>query len=252
MDQRVSRFRAPTSWRPVLRIAVVVLWVAWAVLSWWSQPRPADADQARADIAAGRVVAFEWGVAFEPSLSWDWARTPELRTSKTIGPTLAWRTPDQRIHYVRLDGPGSPADGTDRSTGDYTTGEAASMGAVLAAAGLDSDTPGISNPRPLMLATSFLWLTFLFVLVIGPAPVVGTRWFWFWAAAVAPFGSGILLWLARERPWSASASASAEPAREPRQRWYVGLGFGLLASLLATALVYGLNVALGDTVIPNP
>jgi hypothetical protein len=61
---------------------------------------------------------------------------------------------------------------------------------------------GITSP---LLAT-----VCLLVIIFGPAPRLGTRWYWFWAALM-PWGLGVLLWLAREHPWSARAGAVPGP-----------------------------------------
>jgi hypothetical protein len=249
------RFRVRAALRRVLRILMVVLWVAWAALSWWSEPRPASADQARADLAAGRVVSYEWGDSWDAGPSWDWSPPTSLSvaSSEKLGPIFSWRTTDQRIHYVSL------ADSTRSTTVDeaeaadrYVGQDAADMGAAVEAAGLGSGSPGIGTPVALRAVTLLIGLTFLVVLIGGPAPVVGTRWFWYALVGLSPFGLGILLWLARERPWSASALLVAADPPIPRQRWYIGGIIGLVASLAAVLLVWTLNAAFGDAAFPNP
>jgi hypothetical protein len=242
-----ARRTAPPRLRRTVRILLVVLWVALAALGWWSQPRSADAAEARADLASGRVVAYGWGDGWQSTPFWQWAGPGSLQSSRLLGPVFAWRTTDLRIHYVRLGGadPGFTGDASR-----YATTESASMGAAVEAAGLKPDSTDVGTPLPLFGVTLLLGLTFLAVLVAGPDPVVGTRWFWYLLVAVGPYGLGVLLWLARERPWSASAVPSAD--NEPRQRWYVGLGLGFLATIVMSLIVAGLHRLLGDALIPHP
>jgi hypothetical protein len=45
----------------VLRLALVLLWLFAAAVSWWTAPRKQSYEQAAADVAAGRVTAYQWG-----------------------------------------------------------------------------------------------------------------------------------------------------------------------------------------------
>lgn len=249
-----GRLSAPHSWWSVLRIVAVLLWVAWAALSWWSQPRQASVEQARSDLAAGRMTAYEWGDSWDLDATWRWARQPTLQSSGTYGPLFAWQTADRRIHYTRLDAPDHEF--TLRGTVDesqYSGTEAASLAEAVEAAGHDFGSPGIGTPPPLMLVTLLLALPFLVVLVTGPAPVVGTRWFWYWFVTTAPFALGLLYWLARERPWSSTATArEGPPGKENRYRWYLGIGYGLLTAIVGSLLLLGLNRMAGDWLFPAP
>ncbi len=248
------RLPAGRSWWSVLRIVAVVLWVAWAALSWWSQPRQATAEQARSDLAAGRMVSYEWGDSWDRNMTWRWARTPTLESSGTYGPLFAWKTTDLRIHYARL----GDANGefTLRGTVDesqYTGPEAAALAEVVEAAGHGGGSPGIGTPRLLMLVMLLLAVPFLAVLVTGPAPVVGTRWFWYWLVSTVPFGLGLLYWLGRERPWSSTAATpEGPPGKDNRHRWYVALGCGFVTTIVVGVLVFGLNRLVGDWLFPVP
>ncbi|HWS31207.1 MAG TPA: hypothetical protein VN408_00540, partial [Actinoplanes sp.] len=48
-------------WRVGFRALVIGLWVLAASVTWWTSPRQSTYEQARADITAQRVVAFQWG-----------------------------------------------------------------------------------------------------------------------------------------------------------------------------------------------
>jgi hypothetical protein len=238
------------------RIALVALWIGWAALTWWTAPRPASVAQARADISAGRVASYEWADGWESGNRWYWGATPRLRSSGTAGPLFVWRTSAGRIRYAVLDdvprrsGSFPAATGVDAST--YSGPEAASLGQAAPA----TSESGLIDTRPLkpiMVFTPLVGLLILGIIVSGPAPVIGTRWFWFWLVTGAPFGLGLLYWLGRERPWSRTAIARAGPiGRDPRYRWYAGVGFTILGTLLSSLLAYWLNRVLGGEIVPLP
>lgn len=256
--QRVAEHRwRPTSGWSVLRIALIVLWVAWAALSWWHTPREATVAQARADLAAGRVTQLEWGDSWRNN-GWGWIRPPELWSDGDHGPLFAWRTPDQRVHYAMLDAvPRSatsfPATSDTNQGPSYTGLEAASLGQAVTSAGLDPVGPGIGTTAPpLTLVAVLLGLATLVGLLSGPAPVTGTRWFWWWLVWGVPFGLGLLYWLARERPWSTTAQPPPGPlGRDPRRRWYLGIATSIVTGILGSLLVGGLNRLLGDGLVPR-
>jgi hypothetical protein len=88
------------------------------------------------------------------------------------------------------------------------------------------------------------------VIAAGPAPVLGTRWFWL--TYTAPYGLGLVFWLLRDRPWSRSAQlARTAGGEEKRDRGFLGLLIGVLASFPISALVMVLNMALGDRWVPS-
>src|SRR5258705_6767137 len=90
------------------RVLLALLWLGWAVSAWWTAPRPSQEEQARADLAAGRVVDFAriqgWDIA-----RGFWGSLPSPIVSSD-GPLLWWRTSDGRVHFASPDGdlpPGS-------------------------------------------------------------------------------------------------------------------------------------------------
>ncbi len=202
-------------WWSFVRVVLVAGWVLWAVGSWWTAPRESDAEQARADLAAGRVVAYDWADGWSSaSSSWATAGT-SLRSPGEDGRIFAWRTADWRVRWTTDDPSLRPAL------------QAARVGVTGA-----DDGPVRSALSGLSLG---LGLAFLLVLISYAHPVRGTRWFWFWLVSGVPFGLGLLVWLAREAPWSRAARP-----REPRHRWYLGIAAGFLTSLAIGVLVTAL------------
>ncbi|MFD6753008.1 hypothetical protein [Micromonospora gifhornensis] len=141
-------------WWPALRLALVLLWLLAAGMTWWTAPRQQGYDQARADAAAGRITAYQWGDRWEVSTPPRWFGAPALHSSDTLGPLFA------------------------------------------------------------------------------------------------PYGLGLLYWWARERPWSASATPAAHVDR--RDSGILGLGLGILASILISLVLLALHTALGDRWVPQP
>jgi hypothetical protein len=240
--------RSKVSWWQVLRVALVVGWVAWAVLSWWATPRAGTLDEARADLTGGRVTSYEWGRSWSDTTGLFSPGGARLESAGTDGPIFLWNTGDGRQHYLTVTG-GVPAEVVDPAAQPRPVSP---EGESLAAALRTFDAGRSPEPWPVSSVIYGLSVAgvvlFLWALVSASAPpVTGTRWFWFWLAGLAPFGLGLLWWLARERPWSSRA-----PVREKRLRWWAGLGFGILASLVVGVVLWGLHSLLGDAVVPRP
>jgi hypothetical protein len=179
-----------------------------------------------------------------------------LRASSTLGPLFAWRTPDGRVYWTDTDnfdqvtttravdpasysGPGAVGIAQDLRAGglEHRAGEVHPLGVAVAVTGIG-----------LVLAAVFLG-----VVVAGPAPVLGTRWFWFWLVSTAPYSLGMLFWLSRDRPWLRPVVPAAMPGdRERRDRGILGLGLGILATILISLLLLTLHEALGDRWVPLP
>ncbi|MBQ1025483.1 hypothetical protein [Micromonospora sp. C95] len=237
-------------WWAALRLIIVMLWLVAAGTAWWTAPRQQSYDQAEADVAAGRVVAHQWGERWDAERRTPWFGTADLESSGPLGPLFAWRTTDGRVwwtdttyfdqvtiigtvHERSYDGPGAVA-----------------IAERLQAAGLDSRSAALQPLGNLVAGTGLAAaVAIIGVLLAGPAPVQGTRWFWFWLVCLVPFGLGLLWWLARERPWTYADS----PPAGPRQRSHGALGFvlGLVAALLSSMLVLVLGQLLGDWWVPR-
>jgi hypothetical protein len=212
-------------------------------------------DEARADLAGGRVVSYEWGDSWGSEGGWNWAATTKLQSSGTQGPLFVWRTPDWRVHYANLDGGYegvTPTGSVDAS--HYSGPQATSLAEAVRSAGRGTGW-GVGPPQPLMgLLMAFLGASILVLVVAGPAPATGTRWYWFWLVTGVPLGLGLLYWLATERPWAdrTELPPSAAGSRDPRRRWYRGMAFAILASIACAVLIYGLGRLLGDGIVPHP
>jgi hypothetical protein len=223
------RVRRLDGWA-VLRVGVVLLWVAWAALALWTAPRPSTVDAARADLAAGRVVAAQWATGWDNSDFWGAPPTPHYATE---GYKLVYRTADLRVHHAEV------SSGPERNALDQ---------AMLADLGLGGSTTvhwvGWLGLGPVLVG--------LAVLLGGPPPAVGTRWYWFWMGGV-PFGLGLLYWLAVERPWAHPAPPAVDPktGRARRRNGLTGFAFMILSSIALSILAALLGTAFGG-VVGNP
>ena len=229
MVQQVGRPK--TSWWQVLRVLVVLGWVAWAGLTWWMNPRESDAAHARSDIAAGRLSYYEWGNGWRNDGGLVRPFPAGLERSAGLGPMLLWYTTDGRRHYATIAEPAAEAGALDQELNAYESRR-------------PTDPPTGAVQTGLLIAGSVL---FLWALVSAADPVTGTKWFWFWLVTGVPLGLGLLWWLARERPWSSRA-----PVREKRLNGWTGFGLGLLGALVVSLAVWGLHRLLGDGLVPVP
>ncbi|MGX6602983.1 hypothetical protein ACWKSP_12715 [Micromonosporaceae bacterium Da 78-11] len=257
-------------WWRALRLVLALMWVVAAALSWWTAPRESGYEQARQDIGAGRVTAYRWGSQWDDTGGSRMFGTPELSSSSPIGPLFAWRTGDDRVHWVDTN-EFDEVTVADTDT-EYANPGAASLAALLKERGVE-DRIGAVTPFATVI-NGFgiaLGVTFLAVLLAGPAPVRGTKWFWWWIGVTVPYGLGVLFWLARDRPWVDAAERVPYPAApsppgdrrwlptaarfaregaEPRDPGWLGVVTGLLASLVVSGLLVLLHHFLGDSWVP--
>lgn len=236
----------------MFRAALLVMWLVAAALSWWSAPRQAGYDEARAAVAGKHLTEYRWGDSWDSDGPRRWFGNPTLRSAGTQGPIFAWRTDDGRIHWTDTDDLG---DATLTGTVDedgYSGPGAASIAQDLAAAGLEDRSGAVDAQPPWVTgAEALLILAFLAVVVTGPAPVLGTRWYWFWLTWTAPYGLGLMFWLFRDRPWSRTARPAGKSDTDSRDRGWLGLLTGILASFLLSVVVSVLNGLLGDQWVPD-
>jgi hypothetical protein len=236
--------RPKVSWWQVLRVALVLGWVAWAGITWWSAPGESSAAQARADMATGRLAYFEWGDRWDNSSGRFNPFQSDLQSAGGPGPVLLWHTTDGRQHYATVDDGGA---GTPTSTTFSSGPEAEALDAELwayDARGLPAEVPIGAIQSGLLIAGSVL---FLWALVSATDPVIGTKWFWFWFISGVPLGLGLFWWLARERPWSPRS-----PGRAKRLNGWLGFGLGMLGTLVVSLAVWGLRHLFGDPLVPIP
>lgn len=231
----------------MLRVALVLGWVAWAALSWWVAPREGTPEEARADLTGGRVTSYEWGRGWSDNAGLFSPGGVQLESADTDGPIFLWNTGDGRQHYTTVVG-GVPADVVDPAAAPrQISPEGQSLAAALNTFHANN-APESWPVRSLIYGLSLAGVVlFLWALVSASAPpVTGTKWFWFWLVGVTPLGLGLLWWLARERPWSPRA-----PVRETRMRWWAGIGLGIVATFALSLVLWGLHNLLGDAVVPS-
>jgi hypothetical protein len=238
--------RPKISWWQVLRVVIVLGWVAWAGITWWTAPRESSAEQARADIAAGRLTYYEWGDGWQRDGGLVSPFPQGLRQWGGPGPMLLWHTTDGRRHYTTVD-----EDAVESDDGTLLSGpEANALDAQLQAyeARRPGDRPFETVQIGLLLAGS---LVFLWALASAPDPVTGTKWFWFWLVSGVPLGLGLLWWLARERPWRPHAEPRFGPLdRDNRLKWWAGIGVSILLGFAVSLALLGLRSVLGETAVP--
>jgi hypothetical protein len=233
--------RPKISWWQVLRVVLVLGWVAWAGVTWWAAPRESTAEQVRADIAAGRLTYYEWGDGWRNEGGLVSPFPADLQESGGPGPILLWHTTDGRRHHTTVDEP---------TTGDNSIPEANALDQQLLAdeARRPADPPVGAIQAGLFIAGSLL---FLWALVSAPDPATGTKWFWFWLVSGVPLGLGLLWWLARERPWRPQTQPRfGPPGRDNRLKWWAGIGVSILLGFAISLALIGLRSVLGEDVVP--
>lgn len=249
-DHRHGRWHGWGTWR-VARIALVGAWCLWAVAAWWSAPRPAEVDDARADIAADRVTVYQWADTWHrPTVSL-WGTVPELRSWGHNGPLFVWRTNEGRTYYAAADA--ATAEPPLVGAAEPSRPQTEAIRAAVMASLLDTARPLHGDVRPAYRYLPMLiGLVCLAVIVLGPAPALGTRWYWFWLTTGAPLGLGVLAWLAVERPWSARPGPMSEPGVDIRRRGLRGLLIAVVASVALAALGFVLRELFGTWAFPEP
>lgn len=236
----------------MVRLVLVVLWLTAATATWWMAPRHVDYDRARADVAAERVIAYQWGDSWDDEDSRRWFGPATLGSSGELGPLFAWRAPDGRVYWTDTDDYHEVTVGGTVDEDRYTGPGAVRIAEDLRAARMEGRTGDVGRFHPLTgWAGIILGVISLGVLVAGPAPVLGTRWFWFWLIYMVPYGLGLLFWLARDRPWSSRVPPRSDVgAEDGRDRGYLGFGFALLAGILIQVALLLLNGVTGDMLVP--
>ena len=250
MVREVGRARIP--WWQMLRVLLVLGWVAWAGLTWWTSPRQSDTEQVRADLAAGRLTHYEWGDGFQKDGGGLVSPFPAtLEPTGGPGPILLWHTGDGRQYFTVTDASGAGSRSSDGNLPLYSGPEATALDAELQA--YDARPAGGPEPSTAVAALAIGGgVLFLWALLSAPDPVKGTRWFWFWLVCGVPLGLGLLWWLARERPWSPRTEPRfGPPGRDNRLRWWAGIGVAVLAGFTVSLTLIGLRNLLGEDLVPS-
>ncbi|MFC4017478.1 hypothetical protein ACFOW4_05900 [Micromonospora sp. GCM10011542] len=271
-----GRWRGPA--RAALRWGLPLLWLLWAGLAWWTEPRQVPEEQLDRDLAAGSVVTFQRTTGWDDSDAY-WGSRAQPRYA-TAGDTIAWTLPNGQIRYAYVGTPDPTWSGTDptdldpsapastapdpatspseEATADPEPAPVEPEDARLVAVADPWGTAGApahraANAAGLLAAVvTLLWLG---VLVAGAPPTAGTRWFWFWVGLL-PFGLGVLAWTYRERwrprhPTGAAVRPGAGTIADTRSSGWRGLGWLFVGGIAISLLVYGASLLLGPTVVPG-
>ncbi|WBB68670.1 hypothetical protein [Micromonospora sp. WMMD812] len=220
--------------------ALLLLWVLWAGLAWWSAPREVSVSDLDRDIAAGRVVTFQRTDGWNDSTAY-WGSAPEPRYGAEEGGIVAWTVPTGQVRYTY---DGGPPQGPDAEP----VGRDARLTATAQAWRADG-APAHRIADAAVLSAAAIGLTWLVMLVSGRPPRAGTRWFWFWVGLL-PFGVGVLAWLYRER-WRPTPAPTPAPAPDRRRTGWWGFGLLVLGGIGLSVLVAGARALLGGTVVPG-
>jgi hypothetical protein len=237
--------------RPVVGVLVIALWLVWAVLAWWVEPRSVGVEQLRADIASGEIVTYRItgadrsGQAWPPSAAadgWDTLGLDEATGLPGPGTDSADATGIQ--YWVE----GSYAQtrhleaSTSRVPWQNLVGEMRAAGVPLGAPPgyqpLHGDTPFGPGWAAILLGLGGV------LLVYRPTRV--TRWGWLWLTTIVPFGFGLVALAVGElvRPSRKASDPERTEPREhaPEQRlrggraFLLALAVGILVSVVAGEL----------------
>lgn len=230
-------------WRAVVPVALrwglPLLWVLWASLAWWVEPRESTEAQLDRDLAAGRVVTYQRTDGWSDTAYW--GSRPELRPAERGG-MLAWTVPSGQTRYAVVDPPALESHPAEPDLSAHAARDARL--AAVADPWQAGNGPAHRIALTAGLLSGALALLWLGRLTIGAPPLAGTRWFWFWVALL-PFGVGVLAWTYRElwRPPSALVTHRGSGWR--------GVGWLVLGSVGISLLVFATRVVLGPTVVPG-
>ncbi|MCG5471292.1 hypothetical protein LADH09A_005278 [Micromonospora sp. LAH09] len=231
-------------WREVVPVALrwglPVLWVLWAGLAWWAEPRESTEAQLNRDLAGGRVVSAQRANGWADDGAY-WASRPRSQYASNGG-MLTWTLSNGQTRYTfdAPPAPGSYPGGPDPSTGSRQDALLAELTGRWQASNVLADRIGGAAG----LLAGVLIVLWLGRLIGGAPPLVGTRWFWFWVGLL-PFGVGVLAWSYRElwRPPS-------PPVLDRGSGWR-GVGWLILAGVGISLLVSIARVVFGTTVVPG-
>jgi hypothetical protein len=205
--------------RPVVGALVLVLWLVWAVLAWWVEPRSVTVDQLRDDLASGQIVTYrvtgteQSSQAWLPSATadgWDTLALDEVTGLPRSGTGGVGAT---GIQYW-VEGSYAQTRHLEASTSPVPwqnlVGEMRAVGVPLEVPlsyqPLHGDIPFGPGWAAILLGLGSI------LLVYRPTRV--TRWGWLWITAIVPFGLGLVALAAGEliRPSrTVLAPAAAEP-----------------------------------------
>ncbi|BFU44682.1 hypothetical protein [Krasilnikovia sp. MM14-A1004] len=236
-------------WWAMLRAVVVALWLVAAATAWWTAPRQQSYADARADVDARQIAAYQWGDHWDGNNTRRWFGAASLQSSGKPGPLFAWRTPGGRWHWADTTEFGEVTVTDAEDAKNYDGPGAAALAKDLRDAGLENELGDVAPPQLVAGIEIVLGVLFLGVLVFGPAPRRGTRWYWFWLVSFAPYGLGMLFWMFRDHPWSQSVAVPGEGRQ--RDSGFRGLLVGIVAAFVIGLVVLALQSVLGDRWVPR-
>lgn len=225
--------------RPVVGVLVIGLWLGWAVLAWWVEPRSVDVEQLRADIASGQIVTYRITGAEHPEEAWPPSATADgwdtFGLDEATGLPRANQVPATGVIYwvegsyaqIRhLDASASPVP-WQNLVGEMRAG-GVPLEAPLGFEPLYGDIPFGPGWGAILLGFGSV------LLVYRPTRV--TRWGWLWLTFGVPFGLGLVALTVGELLRPLRRAVAPEPtlpqARPVEQRLRGGRAF-LLALVLA-------------------
>lgn len=227
--------------RPVVGVLVIGLWLGWAVLAWWVEPRSVGVEQLRADIASGEIVTYRvTGTdrseqAWPPSATadgWDTLGLDEASglpgpgTGNVVATGIQYWVEGSYAQTRHLDASSSPVPWQN------LVGE-------MRAAGVPLEAPLSFQPLygdiPFGPGWGAILLGFGSVLLVYQ-PTRVTRWGWLWLTFGVPFGLGLVALVVGEFLRPSRRAVTPEPTepqeRSAEQRLRGGRAF-LLALVLA-------------------
>lgn len=223
----------------VFGAVLLALWLTWLVLTVVTQTRLVDEPRLRADLAAGRVAAWQLADLVPPEgtvVGWSEGVTVVPRAAGDDGadadPGIGGGNP---VVAYRVDGWFAPVRVLDPNGLDNGTGGA---DATLRAAGVPqvstmarwSPTLDGRDQWPLWTAAPLVLMT-LGAIVVGPAPTRGTRWFWIWQLFVT-LGLGVVAYAVLEQIRPVPPPGAPGARRRRRGGWN-----GVLVAVVTSILV---------------
>jgi hypothetical protein len=231
---------------------MVLLWLAWLVLTALGQQRLVTPQQLTDDLDAGRVIGWEVVALGSDQAGWSWSRAigidiPAATDDSTTDPSAEPVRGEQALGYW-VDGPFArfrivdPALAPDEQ--DVLAQQARAAGVPRLSESVRTDVSSyqryaFGDDRAVYAALPLVLLMFASV-VIGPRPTRATRWFWFWQLWF-PLGLGVLAYAVLEQLHP--AAATTVPRARPTWNGWGGLALLVLGSMLVSAVV----VALADS-----
>lgn len=201
-DDRDARVSAGTrQWleraRPIVGVLVIGLWLVWAVLAWWVEPRSVDVEQLRADIASGQIVTYRVTGTDRSERGWPPSATAD--GWDTLGLDEGTGLPSSEPGSAAVTGIQYWVEGSYAQTRHLAASTSPvpwqNLVGEMRAAGVPVAAPPGYQPLHGDIPFGPGWAAILLglggvLLVYRPTRV--TRWGWLWLTAMVPFGLGLV------------------------------------------------------------